>query len=89
MRGAGVKNGLWHQAVWLQCELYTVICTNYYWLTGPNESSQIKMDYASNKRIRFSIVQPPGHYLENGNLDLGSVSLLDSVSLHKSHFKIQ
>lgn len=38
----------------LRCELCTVICKNYCWLTAPNESSQVRMDYSTSESIHLS-----------------------------------
>ncbi len=38
----------------VRCELCTVICKNDCWLTAPNESSQVRMDYSSSESIHLS-----------------------------------
>ncbi len=38
----------------VRCELCTVICKNDCWLTAPNESSQVKMDYSTSESIHLS-----------------------------------
>lgn len=38
----------------LRSELCTVICKNYCWLTAPNESSQVRMDYSTGESIHLS-----------------------------------
>lgn len=38
----------------LRRELCRVICKNYCWLTAPNESSQVRMDYSTSESIHFS-----------------------------------